>query len=236
MFFFKLIASCVVLTFGAYLGYASLWSEWKPYPVFKDISFADGKQLESKSRTFPCLMCTSGPISEYALFSSTNKFYPREIGRIVSKAVLAHTDEKNWTRVCCSYDSKQWLFSNIRVFAPSVEPLVVVVMPWAYVANLNGPFAAKDIFAEAQDFQGQALTREFYAVDWPDELRNVIELRNTLPSQASKITVITAQGEQTLVIPHESNGALEFKTLGLQIVFERKANGLVEVKTTPRSR
>jgi hypothetical protein len=211
--------------------YQSLWSEWMPHSGFKDLSFANGKRLEAKIRTFPCLMCTSGPLREEALFSDSKKYYQKDIGKSVVELMDGYIKKNNWITVCCGHNEYKWLFSQVRVFVPSVEPLIVIVMPWHYKSANLPTFTAKDVSDEASAFYGQARTPTFYAFDWPDEIRNIVEIRSTLPPRASRLVLISKQTELEVSVPDRVGEVTETRLPRLLVRFERMANNEVSVQT-----
>ena len=176
-------------------------------------------------------MCTTGSMSEGAFFEGRNKYYEKDIGEHASKLIMKLVVKEKWLSIGKGFTGNENFFAPIRIFVPSIDPLVVVTIPWNYKTKINSSSVLNDLFKEGRDFNelhSKGSKHTYFMQHWATNIRIPIEIRSSLPATATQARVIADGFDLTTEIPSlgEENRSL---SLGNQTLVFTRVPGKIEL-------
>lgn len=229
-----LVLGCTLL----FSGCASR-SDWKPLEPYADRPYAHGTLVQIKFRSSNCTMCTTGSSSESAFFAGEEKYDRRDIGADALALLQGAIPKTQWTPIGKNYQGQDRFFLPIRVFVASLDPLIIMTIPWHYKTGRPSPVgdlsSSDEVSAFANyDDDGRALGQSNHIPQyWPKELNVAFELRGTLPRQATQVRVIAKGFDQTIDVPATANRAVTLEVQGKRLHFTRADGGKVLLSFNP---
>jgi hypothetical protein len=206
------------------------FSSWMPTDSFRDPPYAKGEVVEGKYRTQSCGMCTTGSTGESAFFLGSSKYYIKDVGGQAEEILARIQKKEGWKSLGKNYSGDEKFFSPVRIFLISVDPIVIVTVPWAYKSKLDTPLTQHNLFEEGNAFSetdySQASTSN-YPLHWAKHLQMPIEVRRSLPVGTVQARVITADRDMAIVLPADSAGATAVELGRYSLMFSRAPDGKV---------
>lgn len=129
------VIACAMMAGGC-----AAFDPWKPSGQWKDPPFAYGKKAAPMYRRHTCMMCPTGESTEQAFMADGRTFYKNAVSEEAAALVLKSSGAQ-WTVRDKAYDGTPRLFAPLRIIVASLEPLVVMTIPWSYqTATPERPF------------------------------------------------------------------------------------------------
>lgn len=218
-------------------GCAITYGKWTPYDGSKELPYAQGNIVEAKYRSRPCAMCVTGNNGEVAYFASkkcsnSSDFYNKKynIKDIFSDAqtLLEKSIPKDkWIFTGKTFVKTDRYFYPIRVFIPSIDPMVLAIVPWDQY-NLNKVKSDTGyIVDEAQKFyefekidEKRSNRLKHIEIGWPSELHIPFELRRSLPFLPEQVRIVSYDFDKTIKIQSTTNtdSGIEFKNYKIKFI------------------
>lgn len=221
--------------------HAFFWSDWKEYEGIKELPFIHGKSIKLKIRSSSCAFCSTGAKSETALFSNDEKErnygerekVEKDIAKKSEALVQQAIPKSEWIYFGKTFVNTDRYFYPIRIFVPSIDPLILITTPWSYKAamqkNFNGHGLGDEVhvFYEWEVGKDDGTTpRKRTMVTWGHELLLPFEIRGTLPKEIRQIQIITNGFQQSVTLPMQpSDEAVTVDVNQQKMSFSRSANG-----------
>ncbi len=224
--------------------HAFFWSDWHD-PIegagTKDLPFVQGKPTKDKYRGRSCAFCTTGSEGQGAVFSTDGK--ERNYGemealekKIVDKSELLLQQvlpKSQWVYLGKTFMGNDRYFYPIRIFVPSIDPLILITTPWSYKSAMQKNFDGHGLTDEAHFFydwettviNNQRRTKRIM-LKFGNELFIPFEIRSTLPKEISQIQIISNGFQQSLTLPMQpSDEAVTVDVNQQKMSFSRSENG-----------
>jgi hypothetical protein len=225
-----LAAACLSIALSA----CAALESWKPDDRYRELPYAQGKLVEAKYTRHSCAMCPTGSTGESAYFLGDKRYAIQDVGPQAERLIVAIQKKEGWQKLGTNFYKEDRYFSPIRILLISIDPIVVVTVPWQHKTNLHTGFAEHNLLEEANSFsqtvyQGNNYT--FIPLYWPRNLDMPIEIRHSLPAGVSQARVVTANRDTTTVI---RDGRTVVELDAYRLVFNRAADGKVLTSFEPR--
>jgi hypothetical protein len=219
-----LLAACATLLAGC-----GALDRWEPSNQWKDPPFAHGAKAKPMSRWHSCAFCPNGHSVESAFFADGRAFYLEPVGEQAGQLVLKSSGA-NWTVLDKEYDGTDRLFAPIRIIAASLEPLVVMTVPWTYESatrqGRGNPRSGDEIrsFMETENWAGP--NTRYIAQAWPKGLRPAVEFRGSLPKEATTVRLMSKKSVLDVALP-QAGARTTVVFDGKPVTFARSEGGVV---------
>lgn len=208
---------------------------WQPTERTMDPPYLDGKIALPKYKISSCMMCTTGQSSTFAYLGEgqfSGAVYPDEISARVANIIRAD-GLAGWVVVGKSFDGKDQMFTPIRIFIPSLRPLVVMTSPWKYQTDPSSGFAAYDIGKETNKFNEMDYgTMKHFQTSWEPGIRIPFEFRSTLPKEATQVTVVSPPNKITTNLPTNPGESVSIQFERQTILFTREPDQKIRIRFT----
>ncbi|MES2016192.1 MAG: hypothetical protein V4484_06810 [Pseudomonadota bacterium] len=210
-----LLAGCV--GFGA----------WTASDSIQDPPLINGLRAIAKFQSASCTMCTTGSTAQYAFFSpkADHPYFPRDAGE--PAAALVRKDHGlQWSPADSLSGDKQDVIAPIRIIVPSLEPLLVITLPWAYKSAITNYAVAYEM-NRFTDVRCPGIC--YFSATRARGLRNLIEVRGSLPKETTAATISSARSRQALTMPASAGQSSTVTMDGYLIRLTRQDDGSVLV-------
>lgn len=214
----------VLLASSTLLAGCMMWSSWEPDFGFRDMPYAHGQKTERIGRSRQCLGCVNGRTGESAFSAQGRPVYDAKIAEDAFALVRKWPDPR-WEMIGKGYDGSDWWFAPIRIFTPSIRPLILVTIPWSYQDAPRagvGMMAISRFMKAHQDGNG-------YKTTWARGMMNYVEIRSSLPQEASTVRVISQNAAVTVDMPADRARSKSIVFDGQKISFERTESGTIQI-------
>jgi hypothetical protein len=215
-----------------------MWSTWEQSERQRDPPYVQGARAVAKGRSTSCMMCSTGSRGEYAFFGRSRgpggPYYTERAARDALALVLRANDAP-WTVVGKDVTGREERFAPLRIIVISLDPLLVAAIPWQYRTAI-GADAGYRLGDEVKAFTENHYGDSWIAHEWLPGIRNVIELRGTLPAQATRATLYSATSSTALTLPAPGADPASARIDGQRITFTRSAAGPIEIAFAPAAR
>lgn len=226
--------------------HAFFWSDWHeavPGAGKKDLPFVQGQPTKEKYRSSSCAFCPTGAKGQGALFSTdgTERHYgetealEREVIEKSERLLQQAIPKSEWIYIRKAYDDSNRYFYPIRIFVPSIDPLILITTPWTYKDALTKNFNGDGLSLETNAFyewETTAIGNEHrykrVLMRFGNELFLPFEIRGTLPKEISHIQVISKGFQQSVSLPIQPDDEKVTLKINRQtLIFSRSDNGKV---------
>jgi len=228
-----LLAACALL-----LSACSIWSRWEETDRQRDPPFVQGERAIPKGRTASCAMCTTGSQGEYAFFGrgrgAPGPYYADSAAR-EALALVRRANDAPWTVVGKDVTGREEQFAPLRIIVVSLDPLVVAAVPWQYRNTIDAD-AAFRLGDEVKPFIENDSGTSSIAHAWLPGIRNVIELRGTLPAQATRVTLYSQSARVALALPAPGEAPVSVDIGRQRITIARTGVGPIGIAFAPATR
>lgn len=209
---------------------------WQPTDRTMDPPYLDGKIALPKYKTSSCMMCTTGQTSTFAYFGESlfsGSVTPNEISARAANIIRAD-GLTGWVVVGKSFDGIDQMFTPIRIFIPSLRPLVVMTTPWQYKSDPTAGLASHNIAEEAKQFsEADYKTMRYFQTGWEQGIRIPFEFRSTLPKETTQVTLVSPPRKVTTNLPTTPGESISIQFERQTILFTRDTDHKVRIHFTP---
>jgi hypothetical protein len=181
-------------------------------------------------------MCPTGGASESAFFLGNKKYDEKDVGEKAVEFLMSIAEKEGWQNVGKSFVGDDQFFSPNRVFLISIDPIVVIAIPWEYKTKPNSPFALHDLFVEGEKFSEadyRQSSLSYIPLYWGKNLRIPVEIRRSLPAGTVQARVITSDYDSPVVIPLGSGKGSTVELGAYRLLFDRAPDGKVLTSVEP---
>lgn len=206
-----------------------MWGSWKPDDRILDTPYADGQRTLTQFRSRSCAKCSTGSLSETAYFFGSEHVWTTEAGPKAADIIRA-IEMTDWIAIGKGDDGERQLFAPVRLFVPSLRPLMVMSIPWKFKTDPTSAMAAHNIAEETQAFsEMNSRTFEYMPQYWAKGLRNPFEFRGSLPREATEVTVHWPPYRLTVKLPIAAGKSVSTQ-VGMQpLRFTRDQDGKIQI-------
>lgn len=209
----------MLLAGPALLAGCMMWSRWEvDSSSYKDMPYANGERVVVISRERDSPWSPTGRQGESAFRIGGRPVYRPDLGKEALGLMHARPD-REWRIVDRNYDGVDRWFAPVRIFAPSVRPMILMTIPWSY----RGDPAMSQVRDEIRRFS------EGYDSTYGYGMMNHVELRDSLPKEAQTVRIISKNAATTVEMPVDRARHTTIVFDGRKITFERTASGTVTV-------
>jgi len=152
------------------------------------------------------MMCPTYGTSESAFFSGSKKYYLKDVGKKAEDLLTPIRQREGWQKHWDMAYKTDRYFSPLRIILVSVDPIIMLMVPWTYQTALTDNYSAYDLHQETDKFEDKDYHGKFTFVEsYTDTLMLIpIEFRDTLPVGTVQARVIMADFDKTTNIPPQA--------------------------------
>ncbi|HAV37672.1 MAG TPA: hypothetical protein DCX52_15175 [Massilia sp.] len=194
------------------------WSPWTDGGQFTDMPYARGEKAMTVVRSRECIACVNGRQGERAFRIDGRPVYYQEIGKEALALMHARPDP-TWRVVGKNYDGTDQWFAPVRIFAPSLRPLILMTIPWSY----RGDPRISQVGMEIRAFSERHLSTYAFG------MANHVELRSSLPEEARTVRIISKNATATVDMPADRSRDTSIVFDGQKMSFRRTEVGTIQV-------
>ena len=187
-----------------------------------------------KFKVSSCVMCSSGERRTFAFINDgqfSSAVDPKEIGEKAA-AIIRASGMEGWVVIGKNYYGDNWMFKPVRLFIPSLSPLIVMTSPWSFKADPTSAQAPTYIFDEAQKFNERGFAyekKQEFKLGWIEGIRNPFEFRSTLPKELTEVSIMSVKNKLTTKLPVNPGESISIRFDGQTILFTREQDQRVRI-------
>lgn len=216
------IYSALTILYTLISGCAITYGKWTPYDGSKELPYARGDVVEVDYRSHPCAMCVTGNNGEIAYFLKNKchnsvdffrkKYNIKDIFSDAEKLLIKAIPKEKWISLEKTFVNTDRYFYPARVFIPSIEPMVILIVPWdqynfkkiksdtGYIVDETQKFYE---YEKINDKESNRL--KHIEIGWPSELHIPLELRRSVPFLPKQVRMVSYEFDKTIEIQSTKN-------------------------------